>query len=426
MNLWRLFIPLLLAVILGLALSDNAFAQPSSSGQTSNGQSQRRPPFASYNSLYASPNTNSSLNPVDSEADNQLVTQVKPVTKKGLRSIEGTWNIRLQQRQLQDDFNQETTTEFRLQADLRYKPVENINFRLAPKFNYATGFIQTEQVSRPSKTEWGVKEASINADLLSSVSVSAGALDQETNHPLILLADQAFPALRLKLHTSEKEILSAGLYAETAIPTSSSLSTQTKEAEKTPSFNSGTLFMKVQKTIIEGEAKIGAYQYQNLPSSVATESTYLGNTTESSTGANDSQFIYQYEGPFASAGVTANVTKYFRLLAAGNWIQDSKAPSGFNQGMWAKVGFEADLIHGFQIQPFYEYFRVEPDATVAAYNHPGLNTNRAGYMGGLSVSYRKILKVTASAGESDAIYETPYQMRDKIWFLKLETLDVAI
>lgn len=64
-----------------------------------------------------------------------------------------------------------------------------------------------------------------------------GALDQSVDHSPILLSETTFPAVRATLQNNY-----VGTTAEAAIATSSSLSTQTRSFEKTPTFQSAGIF----------------------------------------------------------------------------------------------------------------------------------------------------------------------------------------
>ncbi len=402
----RMFFCLLLAIVLGLALSGNAIAQ----GQAS---APRRSMAQQPVTLPPTTNLQTTTAPAPS-----------PATTKTNKGVEGTWRIQLSQRQSQEEFNQYQLTEFRLLADLRYQPLPNVYFLLGPKFTYTNGFLQTQEAKNANRSEWGLREASIRGDV-DWFSVGAGALDQAQTHPSILLYDQTFPALEMSAHSDRKQNWVFAMVAETAIPTTSSLSTQAREFEKTPGYSSGSLSLTAQKMLVDLKLRAGIFEFQNLPMSVASKSSLLGNTAISSNGS-DSQFVYDYQGAFADTLLKANITNRFAIGAVGEWAQNSKAESSLSQASLQRVFSDIRLTRNFDVTPFYEYFRIEPDAVVALYNSDTLNTNRVGYRAGLTVGYKQTLKITFSGGERDVIYTSPFQRREKTLNLKLETLDVAI
>jgi hypothetical protein len=395
---------LLLAILLSLALSGNAIAQGSATLPRRSMAQQPSPPAPATNLQTTAPST---------------VPTAKP--NKG---VEGTWRIQLSQRQSQEEFNQYQLTEFRLLADLRYQPLPNVYFLLGPKFTYTNGFLQTQEAKNANRSEWGLREASIRGDV-DWFSVGAGALDQAQTHPSILLYDQTFPALEMSVHSDRKQNWVFAAVAETAIPTTSSLSTQAREFEKTPGYSSGSLSVSAQKMLVDLKLRAGLFEFQNLPMSVASKSSLLGNTAISSNGS-DSQFVYDYQGFFADAMAKANITNRFALGTVTEWAQNSKTESKLDQASLQRVFSDIRVTRNFDVTPFYEYFRIEPDAVVALYNADTLNSNRVGYRAGISVGYKQTLRVTFSGGERDVIYTSPFQRREKTLNLKLETFDVAI
>ncbi|MEZ0392062.1 MAG: hypothetical protein ACAH59_07610 [Pseudobdellovibrionaceae bacterium] len=354
-----------------------------------------------------------------------LQTKVSEQKNEKIKALEGTWNIRLRNFRYEDDLNQRNTAEFRLLTDLRYRPLENIDFRLAPKFTYTNGFVQTTEGSQAATSTWGMKEASINAEPFSDIWLSAGALDQSKDHPALLLDEQAFPAARLRMQTDSQALLSAGIKGETAIPTNSSLSAETKELEETPTYSSGSVFLKLQKMAVEGQFQAGVYEFQNLPSSLATKSAYFGNSI-TPIGEKESVFTYEYKGSFAAVNLKTHMGRYLTLKTLGEWVKNEQAPKDFNQAVRSNIGLEMNLSQNVQLTPYYEYFRIEPDAAVSYYNGVWLNTNRIGYDTGLSFAYKKTLKLTASGGERNVIFESDKQKSERTWIFKIETFEVAI
>jgi hypothetical protein len=377
----RVLIPLLLAIVLGLMLSGPAYAESAFAERKSN-------------------------------------------------AFQGSWSISLGAKRFEDDFNQKATSDFSMGADLRYQPLELIQFRVLPAFHSSTGYTQTEDESSGSSGKLLIREASANitSRMLgqSMIRLSLGALNQEALHSALLFSeDLSFPAARLSLSTDPQAVFVGGLHSEAAIVTASSLSTQTQNFEKTPTFQSHLLFLKLQKTVMEAQLLGGVFEFENLPMSVATKSGLFGNTTDSTT-ALDSVFRYAYKGSLASGNFKANFSRTFASGIKTAWVQNREAPQSQNQGSVVEAYADLDLSRNFQISPFYDYFRVESDATVASFNNEGLNTNRVGYSAGFRMSLQKMVKLTLSGGERDVLLLSPTQARERTWNLRLETFDVAI
>ncbi|MGZ5279733.1 MAG: hypothetical protein ACXWC9_07325 [Pseudobdellovibrionaceae bacterium] len=397
----RSIVCLILAIILGLALSGNAYAKGSVS--------------RARRAVTQAPRASTSLQTSPEQATG--TAQKSP-------GVEGTWNLALSQRQSQSQFNQHQLTEFRLLANLKYEPLQNIYFSLGPKFVYTNGFLQTQDAQNANRSEWGLREASIRGQF-DWFQIGLGALDQSVQHPSVLLHDQTFPAVELRAHSDLQSHWIFAAQVETGIPTTSSLSTQARDFEKTPSYSSGSISIEAQRMLVDMKMRAGIFEFQDLPMSVASKSSLLGNTAVTSNGS-DSQFVYEYQGSFADLMGKVNITNRFAIGASTEWVKNSKAESNLGQGNISRIFSDIRATKIFDISPYYEYFRIEPDATVALYNADTLNTNRAGYRGGLSVTYKQTLKVSFSSGERDVIYSSPFQQREKTLNLRLETLDVSI
>ncbi len=348
------------------------------------------------------------------------------------KKFDGTWESSLLGRQAQDEFNQRTLSEFTVKASLNYRPIEFSTLNFSPRFKYITGYAQTQSQSKNSQSDWTVANASFEVNTQDYFDAAAGALNQEKNHHSLLLSDDVtFPALAFKIHTARNQNLTLGIRAETAVATSSSLSTQTKDFEKTPTFNSVGLYLSnLNKSdfsqTIEGQVAVSRWQFDYLPSAVATESGLIGNTVRNLSDGTDSEFIYKYQGLLANADLKANLSPKISIGVAAAYIKNEQSPATLNQGSWSKAYAELWLNRNWMISPAYEFFRVESDAVVTSYNSRSFGSNSIGYLGTLAVEYKKTIRVGISGGEKDAIIESPFQSREKTWTLKLETLNVSI
>lgn len=397
----RWIICFLLAVLLGLALSGPAIA-------------------------FAIPNTVQPSSAQIRTAQPTMPTMLPP------SPLQGTWAVSLGARRFEDEFNQKSTTDFRLGAELTYRPLELLEFRVLPSFRSSSGYTQTidDKAQGSGSGSFLLREASANLSTQmmakSNLRLSIGALNEEAIHSNLMFSeDLSFPAVRLTLSSNPQAIFVAGVHAQTAIVTASSLSTQTQSFEKTPTFQSQVLFLKLQKTAVEATLSAGMFGFGNLPTSVATRSALLGNTTDSTT-ALDSTFRYAYQGSLANGDLRASFNRYFAVGAGAAWLQNRAAPQNQNEGSVYEAYSDLDFSRSFQLTPFYQYFRIQSDATVASLNSETLNTNRVGYSAGFRMGLAKLVKLSLSGGERDVLTLSPTQARERTWNLRLETFDVAI
>lgn len=351
---------------------------------------------------------------------------VKKTEADSNKKFKGTWRIRLEGKRGEDQFNQRSTVDFMIFTNLTYQPVDLFSFNFAPNFRYLNGYAQTQNKTDTNESKFFVRNASADLNAADIFEASVGALDQSYMHHSILLDEIAFPAARMGLSTNKKNDLVVGALAETAIATSSSLSTQTKEAEKTPTFNSAGVFAKAKYSAFEGGLSVQAWQFDNLPMSLATESGLAGNTTRAVTGGTDQVFVYNYKGIEAFGNAKVRFNNRIALGLQGAYVKNDEAPQGLNQGTWSRAFADYHITRNWMITPAYEFFRIEPDAAVAGYNSSYHYTNAVGYRAGLGVEFKRTVRVSVHSGEKDVMFITPSQQRERFWNLKLETLDVAI
>lgn len=315
---------------------------------------------------------------------------------------------------------QQSVSKFYIQANFDYPVAPLLSFNIAPRFSNASGFSQNQERQNANASTWSVRNASADINPKGVFTISAGALDQSVDHHPILLSETTFPAVRATLQNKY-----VGLTGESAIATSSSLSTQTRSFEKTPTFSSAGIFGKYDGEVLNLQARALYFDFKDLPLTVSTDSALNGNSGRNTSG-NDSEFIYDYHGYQADGSIKARFNKYFAVGASGAWVQNQDAPSSMNQGTEGKVFADINLSRKWMLTPSYEYFEVQPDAVVAYYNDPSMNTNRAGYRAGLATTYNDKVRVSFSGGERNVLFETPNQEREKTWNLTLETMHAPL
>lgn len=337
----------------------------------------------------------------------------------------GTWYMRMLGDRIEDSYSQKSISRLFMGANVTYQAIEELSFNLFPRFKYVSGYAQTKDTSDVNTSTWSIRNATADLSLTKYDTLSAGALDQSKIHHSILLDEIAFPGVRLDIHTDKKNIAQIGVVGEGAVPTSSSLTTETQEFEKTPGYQSLGAYFKYTGNVLEYNGRALYYAYSDLPIAVATPSGLLGNSTESTSGTN-TKFIYEYKGYQADSNIKWHVNKSWALGINGAWLRNKEAPQDLNQGILSNAYTEIQTTKNLLIKPFYIYYRIEPDATVAKYNDDGYNTNRTGYRTGMSFEFKKTVKFTASGGERDAIYKNISQQKENYWTIKLETLDAAI
>lgn len=351
-----------------------------------------------------------------------LKTNTISLEETAPKKFNGSWNFALSNSQYRDEFNQKNMTATSVGVDLTYDLTRVLQLKFNPRFAFETGYLQTETQSDSSYSAWTTKEASVNLTPVEYVELSAGALNQSALHSRLLLADIAFPAVRLTLQTAENQNLRFGFKAQSAIATSSSLSTETNELEKTPSFQSAGLFTQGQWRRFKFGLRANYFQFKNLPTSLATVSGVLGNTVNST--SNDmSEFAYEYKGYEVNGNSKILVGRFSYEIKAA-FVKNTVVEKELSEGFRVENSLAMKVHPEWSMAPSYEYFKIAPDAAVAAYNSSSLTANRVGYRAGFSAEMLKIFKASIKAGQRSVVYVSPSQSREKTLDLELETMNV--
>jgi hypothetical protein len=244
----------------------------------------------------------------------------------------------------------------------------------------------------------------------------------------LLIGDQAFPAARARWQMFDLKGFQPQLEVSQAIPTSTSLSTNTNGEESTPSFTSAALALNYKPNAqYYWNTRVGAFSFENLPQSVAYESSLRGNTVIALT-QKESEFVYEYQGVEASSELKFPVMRGWDFFGKAAYLQNNKAADKYGRAYEGTVGSEFFFIGRKTIEMSLTSFHIEPDAAVAYFNSNQLfNTNRNGYRVESYVNFRRYgFRVGAAYTEAELIYLNPVQSREKSVMLKLETFDANI
>ena len=216
-----------------------------------------------------------------------------------------------------------------------------------------------------------------------------------------------------------------GVVAEAAIPTSSSLSTTTQDFEPTPGFNSAGLIVNMDYKNFVWENILSSFEYQNLPINIATSSGLLGNTTNA-VNSSSSQFLYQYKGYEYKSKMTLTLPQGSSYVLKGAYVKNTDAPNDMNVGYSVRNEINVFFSRKFTLTPIYQFFQIQSDSVVAAYNTPGYETNRVGYKTGIEMTFSNLFKVGALGGERNPLFFSPTQTHERTFELYLETLDLNL
>lgn len=354
---------------------------------------------------------------------NQITLQA-PAVNKNPRIKESRfsaeWKLRLGGNQFNDEQSQHKFVDLRFDLRSKYILAPTLTLDLQPSIRLVSGQSQSIDGADNMENKIILNQAALHWSLFNMSTLSAGALNQRYLHSSMLMDDMVFPAARASIEIKNGAFESK-IGAETAIPTSSSLSTNTRELEPTPSLNTAFLSMKWSQNNFFWKNNIGYYLFNNLPSSVAQQSMLLGNSVKSISDAQYS-FNYQHQGIEAFTELQIPVFQSFDLLASADYLSNDKVNSQEGQATRYLGGGTVHFLGGIDWTLKGGVFSVAPEAAVAYFNSHSFETNRQGFTIESTLAFKpEAFKIGVQYSEAEVIFKNPIQTREKSVIIKLET-----
>ncbi|KHD88172.1 MAG: hypothetical protein OM95_10405 [Bdellovibrio sp. ArHS] len=337
------------------------------------------------------------------------------------KKFSADWRIRLSGSDVRDEQSQSKIVDIRTEIKAKYNLSSSLLLDVQPVLRLQSGQTQSVNGADQPENKITLKQAAAQYTPFSFFRLTAGALDQDYMHTAILLDSIAFPAARLEGVLKSGDFKSL-LALETAIPTSTSFSTNTKELEPTPSLNTAALQLNWQAAKnLYWKNSVGYFVYNNLPSAVAQKSRLLGNEVNKISEA-QYEFLYKYEGLEASTAIEFPVFSLLDLSFGGQYILNQKAPSEQNMAYRYYVGSEFHFSKGLDLVLEGSYFSIAPEAAVAYFNASGFETNRIGYAAETYLSFKKEgFNLGIKYIDAEVMFSNAIQSREKTLLIKLET-----
>jgi hypothetical protein len=336
-----------------------------------------------------------------------------------------TWATSLTDSHLVDDLsNQKNQVVLGLLIDFDMEFSDWMSIDLAPNFVAQNGYIQSPNVVDPQTSRIDIINAALNIKPANYFQMSAGSLSERTYHSNIFMSNRSFPAARLVSNIGSPKGDHFYFYAETAIPTSSSISNNASDLNQTPSLNMAGLggSWGNERTFYWLYGGISAYEFSGMSQDLSTASVLLGNSGVNSSGTTY-LFQYQYQGVEANLFWRAHLTRTFAFEIRGSAIENTQAPTQASLGWVVGGGFVYDINRLFEIAPKFEYFSIQSDATVAIYNDEFYNTNRTGYRFELDMKYNRKINLILGYGQRVALQQSASQPGEDVYMLGFETME---
>ncbi|QDK45953.1 hypothetical protein DOM22_12725 [Bdellovibrio sp. ZAP7] len=352
-------------------------------------------------------------------AQGTSVTNVSTDSEKKKFSAE--WRLSMKGADEGDEQTQATYVDLRLEVKSKYILSNLLYIDLQPAIRLVSGQAQTLDGADNMKNSILLNQAGLMFKPASFFQLAAGALDQRYNHTSLLVDSIAFPSARMQsLFRVGPGI--AGLVIESAIPTSTSLSTNTQEKEPTPSLNSASLRLNFNSSKNAfWKNKVGYFIYNNLPSAVAQQSMLLGNEVNTVSDAHY-EFVNKYAGVEASTEMQIPLGTLLDITLESEYVKNTEAKEDVNTAYNVALGSILHVSSALDITLKGKYYSVAPEAAVSYFNSRGYETNRIGYeVSGYLNFLKQGYNLGASYKDAEVMFTNTVQSREKTIMIKLET-----
>lgn len=268
-------------------------------------------------------------------------------------------------------------------AKIRYHLLDRLTFYGGVNMNFRNGAVQSRF---GDFTPSGVFLSSghFNLDLIQKdqqdiLSLQLGVLSQRRNFSMITMGPRAFPGVAQTFDLSFDAFggrLSPFIKLQQMIPTSYTFNTELIEKEELPTLMTAHTGFSFATGPVDISAYAGMFSFSDLPSKVADQSRFTGNSIIG-TGST-SEFIFDFEGWLA--GFTAKYDSMsYSLGVAVDMQENTAAPSSFNQAQVIRLFGSKRINKDFGVDFVFGNFFAESDSAPSYYTPTGFgNTNRKG------------------------------------------------
>ena len=251
------------------------------------------------------------------------------------------------------------------------------------------------------------------------LTIQLGAVNQGFLRSPLLLGEIPFPSLVKNIELFKGEEHSLSLSFQEAIPTtfSDKHSLRVQSLAKTPLLLTGSFFWNYDpKSYYKVALNSSFFHYNPLPSDIALASKFYGNTVVHQ----PSVFKYRYTGFYMGLEPSFQIFPNLGVKLKAHYIHNIRdTASNHNRGELYSIQIPFDITENVRITPVFEYFRNQPDSTVAYYNSERYgHSNRTGFVGEVILNlYNRNIEVGFRHLRSSAVREQGSLKTDQIYYL---------
>ena len=251
------------------------------------------------------------------------------------------------------------------------------------------------------------------------LTIQLGAVNQGFLRSPLLLGDIPFPSLVENIELFKGEQHSLSLSLQEAIPTtfSDKHSLRVQSLAKTPLLLTSSFFWNYDpKSFYKVTLNSTIFHYNPLPSDIALASKFYGNTVVHQ----PSIFKYRYTGIYIGLEPSFQIFPKLGVKLKAHYIHNIKnTASNYNRGELYSLQIPFDITENIRITPVFEYFRNQPDSSVAYYNSERYgHSNRTGFVGEVILNfYNRNIELGFRHLRSSAFKESGSLKKEQVYYL---------
>ena len=354
------------------------------------------------------------------------VCQEQSTSKQTLGQLSGDWRLRVKGRRFEERQNKFTGTEFSLLFSTRYQLVPSLCFKLKGKVGFKNDHVQLEYRDEYSSKNFQIYEAVVELKPWPTVSLQAGAIDQNFYSSPIFVYGRSLPGLVEQIEQTWGP-LTIMARAQQSLATAESFSVNRSESERTPVFNREILSVELKLTPRwRWQVSVSHFMFDQLATVTAADGAKLGHFTFGS--GVSAKFRYPFAGFTTQTELEYTSPHQIQLLMGGFWLRNEKAPID-KQGQSLYVRGSVPF-SDYKIVLSYVNFFKEREVVPAVFSSLSFGgNNRVGHKLGIDLIFQKLgFKVIGEFLNMDVIKVTEGlgRGRGNSYYFGLETLSVSI
>lgn len=397
---------------------------PSHSTRSSNNQS-TNPPTAQSNDQsshqFNDQSSHQSVAPAHLSAS--LSTTVLPAKASGLKKRTVIlWKLGVDGESFKNEIEHAQIIGLGLNGELRTMLLPGLMLRLKAGVALQNGYAQSDFGDTVPHNGLALSEAIVQYHPWQPLYFQVGALDESFVNSAYLPSG-SFPGALQKVSVGSDR-LGLDLIAQAAIPTSTTLKTQTADKEPTPLYMTQSLTLKAKPfEIWQIKTTVLHFKFENLPSLVAFNSVNYGNTILD-LGPSTSAYAFHFDGWLVGGDSKLRLSRGVEWMMGSHVIENLNAPSSYRLAQWVETSLAFALPEDINFIPKFATFFAESDVAPGFYNSSDVgHNNRAGWAASTDFEFKKQkFKVGATYSDAAVINPTAYQTHQQFIQLRFESL----